>query len=102
MPLCLECGKRFVAKRSTAKYCSGSCRSNAAHKRQRAMKKYRSTQLDMFAERDLKTVRACSPDSAAYVLKVLAAFGNEAANDALDALWDLGVNLRPDLFTVKD
>lgn len=46
MATCLKCGKNFNAKRSTAKFCSASCRSGYHQ---------RGNQIDL----DMMTIREC-------------------------------------------
>lgn len=98
MSHCQVCNKRLGnGKRGNALYCSAKCRQAAYRKRSNAMRVMQASQLDLFQQQDLATIKTVSVMAADFVVRVGAIVGKELAEQALDAMWDLALHCGCDL-----
>lgn len=89
MAICACCGKGFSSKRSDAKYCSASCRSNASQKRKRAENNASLRTTNMFVADQAEKIRQKSPFAGKMITRLDALYGAKAAELAIEAIYDI-------------
>jgi len=87
---CDVCGKGFFSpKPRRSKYCSGACRSAAYRSRNKVTKTVLSHTMNLEENVDVNRIEQHSKIAADNMRKLMAMYGRDAFELAMDAAWDI-------------